>query len=104
MDSNSWWRSRKWGYAAFVALIPYAVLKTIWAFGITIGMPAETMAELHAGMAANSGPRIFPRWMVLIPAWLGGAVFVSIGILIKLEHAVDERFRLLKQKLPSDCR
>lgn len=120
-----WQLSNKWGYAASIALIPYAILKTLWAFGVTIMVSEKGIEELHASMITSSDPissflyscgiditailaiiasllalalvrpwgrffpnwlphirgRKVPRWLVLIPAWLGGLIFISVSII-----------------------
>jgi hypothetical protein len=50
MTENKWLSSKLWGYTAAVALLPYALLKTIWAFGIALGWTAEGIAKLHLAM------------------------------------------------------
>ncbi|ULL14829.1 hypothetical protein DVH26_10455 [Paenibacillus sp. H1-7] len=106
---RTWWLSKKWGFAASVALLPYAVIKTLWANGVVILVSEEGIAELHASMKSADpvsaflyakgiditavlaliastlavalvqdwGHRI-PRWMLLVPAGLGGTFFISI--------------------------
>jgi Protein of unknown function (DUF3995) len=53
--SHSLLYSRKWGYIASVALLPYAVLKTLWAFGITFGVTNQFITELNVTTEAYSG-------------------------------------------------
>jgi hypothetical protein len=125
ITSGEWWLSKKWGYAASVALIPYAILKTLWVIGVPLLVSEKGVEELHASMRTvadpisrflysygvditvilaivasllalalvrpwgriipNRLPRIggrkAPRWLLLIPAWLGGLTFTSISIL-----------------------
>jgi len=50
---NKWLSSKLWGYSAAVVLMPYAVMKTLWAFGIALGWSDKGISELHISM--NSG-------------------------------------------------
>ncbi|MBO1581912.1 hypothetical protein [Bacillus sp. XF8] len=52
--SGEWWLSKKWGYAASVALIPYAILKTLWAFGVPLLVSENGVEALHASMRTNA--------------------------------------------------
>lgn len=122
--SGEWWLSKKWGYAASVALIPYAILKTLWVLGVTLLISEKGIEELHISMRTVADPisrflyvygiditvilaivasmlalalvrpwgRNFPRglpriggskvprWLLLIPAWLGGLTFTCISL------------------------
>ncbi|MBB6669512.1 hypothetical protein [Cohnella nanjingensis] len=49
-------RSLKWGYTASVALIPYMVMKTLWAISLPVLATAQGMKELHESMLANGDP------------------------------------------------
>jgi len=51
---NRWLSSKVWGYTAAVVLLPYAVLKTIWAFGIALGWSDKGVSELHTSMKSWS--------------------------------------------------
>jgi hypothetical protein len=62
VDSESKHTIRWYGYAAFILALPYPVLRTIWAFGGTIGLT-------HAG-AAGTG---FAPLIIAIP-WILAAV------------------------------
>ncbi|CAM3714004.1 DUF3995 domain-containing protein [Mesobacillus zeae] len=100
--------SNIWGYIASWALVPYAIFKTLWAFGVPFG---ETIEDMKTTMEANSDPvfslmyqygiditavlavvaillalslvqpwgQRFPRWLILIPAWTGGILFTIFG-------------------------
>ncbi|MBB6733955.1 hypothetical protein [Cohnella zeiphila] len=48
--------SAKWGYAASIALLPYAILKTLWANGFAVLATSAGIRELHASMMANGDP------------------------------------------------
>ncbi|MFC6227638.1 hypothetical protein ACFQI7_07420 [Paenibacillus allorhizosphaerae] len=48
--------SKKWGYAASVALIPYALLKTVWATGVPLLVSEKGIEELHASMRTVADP------------------------------------------------
>ncbi|MDN4075283.1 hypothetical protein [Fictibacillus terranigra] len=48
--------SKKWGFAASVALIPYAVLKTLWANGVVILASVKGIEGLHASMKTSADP------------------------------------------------
>lgn len=48
--------SKKWGYAASVALLPYAVLKTLWAHGVVLLATGRGIEELHASMKSGADP------------------------------------------------
>ncbi|WP_248925414.1 hypothetical protein [Paenibacillus hamazuiensis] len=50
--------SKVWGYIAATALLPYAGLKTLWAFGIALGFSEYGISELHVSMKSQSGPVI----------------------------------------------
>lgn len=119
---QSWFQSNKWGYVASVALLPYAIFKTLWALGVPIGATQKAIEDMHANMEAYSGPvfslyrygiditallaiiaiflalalvrpwgqrfpkwipilggRKFHRWLLLIPAWVGGMLFTIFG-------------------------
>ncbi|MBP0726645.1 hypothetical protein J5Y03_15910 [Bacillus sp. RG28] len=52
-NKNKWLSSKVWGYTASVVLMPYAALKTMWAFGIALGWSSKGISELH--MAMKSG-------------------------------------------------
>ncbi|MBO1583252.1 hypothetical protein [Bacillus sp. XF8] len=52
--SGEWWLSKKWGYAASVALIPYAILKMLWAFGIPLLVSEHGVEALHVSMRTNA--------------------------------------------------
>lgn len=54
--SGEWWLSKKWGYAASVALIPYAILKTLWANGVTLLVSKKGIEELHTSMKTIADP------------------------------------------------
>lgn len=56
MKTKSWRLSTKWGYAASLALVPYAILKTLWANGVPFLASAEGIEELHASMTADADP------------------------------------------------
>ncbi|MCQ6268610.1 hypothetical protein M1K46_23825 [Fictibacillus sp. WQ 8-8] len=109
---RKWWLSKKWGFAASVALLPYAVLKTLWANGVVILASVKGIEGLHASMKTIADPvsaflyakgiditavlaliastlavalvqewgRRIPRWMLLVPAGLGGTFFISISL------------------------
>ncbi|KQU24474.1 hypothetical protein ASG65_17770 [Bacillus sp. Leaf13] len=53
---QSWFQSNKWGYVASVALLPYAIFKTLWALGVPIGATQKAIEDMHANMEAYSGP------------------------------------------------
>ena len=53
---QSWFQSYKWGYVASVALLPYAIFKTLWALGVPIGATQKAIEDMHANMEAYSGP------------------------------------------------
>lgn len=46
---GNWLISHAWGYVAAIALLPYAALKTIWAFGGTIGLSSQEAVAQIAG-------------------------------------------------------
>ncbi|MFD0618499.1 hypothetical protein ACFQZR_13610 [Paenibacillus sp. GCM10027629] len=50
---NRWLSSKVWGYTAAAVLLPYAVLKTLWAFGITLGWSVKGVSELHISMQSG---------------------------------------------------
>ncbi|KFM95010.1 hypothetical protein DJ93_5668 [Bacillus clarus] len=52
--SGEWWLSKKWGYAASVALIPYTILKTLWVFGVPIVVSENGVEALQASMRTNA--------------------------------------------------
>ncbi|MGG3573986.1 hypothetical protein ABES25_15650 [Bacillus gobiensis] len=54
MTTFEWKMSNKWGYAASLSLIPYAILKTLWAFGVTIMISEKGIEELHASMRTSA--------------------------------------------------
>ncbi|MGN7382446.1 hypothetical protein [Paenibacillus sp. SAFN-117] len=41
--------SKRWGYVAAFALLPYAILKSLWASGFTIGLTTEQAVQDVAG-------------------------------------------------------
>ncbi|NOU91386.1 hypothetical protein GC102_37525 [Paenibacillus sp. LMG 31460] len=51
---NRWLSSKIWGYTAAAVLLPYAVLKTLWAFGIALGWSVKGVSELHISMKSGS--------------------------------------------------
>ncbi|SFJ39899.1 hypothetical protein SAMN02799624_04308 [Paenibacillus sp. UNC496MF] len=117
---RTWWLSKKWGYAASVALLPYAVLKTLWANGVVILASGKGIEQLHASMKTSADPisaflyakgiditvvlaliastlavalvkdwgRRIPRWMLIIPAGVGGTFFISICLATFYKMAV----------------
>jgi hypothetical protein len=56
--SSTWYRSKLWGHIAAVSMLPYALLKTLWAIDINVGMTLETLAIVHTGMTTYAGPII----------------------------------------------
>ena len=99
--------SAKWGYAASIVLLPYAILKTLWANGVAILASSAGIRELHASMTTSGDPvsrllypygvdttaliasllalalvrnwgRRLPRWLLLLPAGLGGIGFLFV--------------------------
>ena len=97
-------------WAGALALVPYAVMKTYWAFGGTAGRPAGDLAaeferngapellvwmERHGldftvvaalvgvlllmGLVRPWGRRI-PRWVLLVPGWVGAVLLTPYGI------------------------
>ncbi|HZG17045.1 MAG TPA: hypothetical protein VE710_18820 [Candidatus Bathyarchaeia archaeon] len=53
---RTWWSSKKWGYVASVALIPYTVIKTLWANGVVILASEKGIEGLHASMKTSADP------------------------------------------------
>ncbi|MCQ6264701.1 hypothetical protein M1K46_03345 [Fictibacillus sp. WQ 8-8] len=51
-----WLLSKKWGNTAAAALVPYAILKTLWANGVVLLASGKGIAELHASMNAEADP------------------------------------------------
>lgn len=43
--------TKGWGYVAALALLPYAILKSLWAWGSTIGLTTKQAVENVAGLA-----------------------------------------------------
>jgi len=112
IKKHAWWLSKRWGYAASVALVPYAILKSLWAMGFTVLVSGKGIEELHAAMKSDSGPTIsflyahgiditailaliasllalalvqdwgqkIQRWLLLVPAGVGGLSFVYISL------------------------
>ncbi|WP_028608581.1 hypothetical protein [Paenibacillus harenae] len=56
MINQAWWFSRKWGYAASIALIPYLILKTLWANGFAVLATGQGIEQLHASIRSNADP------------------------------------------------
>lgn len=55
IEKHAWWLYKKWGYAASVALVPYAILKCLWALGFAVLASGKGIEELHASMKSDSG-------------------------------------------------
>ncbi|MDQ0058764.1 hypothetical protein [Paenibacillus harenae] len=55
--------SKKWGYAASVALVPYAILKLLWANGFAVLATRQGIEEMHASMQANADP--ISKWLYM---------------------------------------
>src|SRR5262249_41615857 len=51
---NKWLSSKIWGNAAAVVLLPYAVLKTLWAFGFALGWSDKGISELQMSMKSGN--------------------------------------------------
>jgi hypothetical protein len=97
-------------WAGALALVPYAVMKTYWAFGGTAGRPA---GDLAAQFERNGAPELLvwmerhgldftvmgalggalllmglvrpwgmrvPRWVLLVPGWAGAVSLTPYGI------------------------
>lgn len=146
MKLSTWQHSKKWGYIAAVAMLPYAMLKTLWAFEVNIGISLEMLSELHANMTIYGGPvvnflyrhgiditavlaivasllslalvqswgqtfpkwmpyfggRSVPRWLLLIPAWLGG-MFFAIQFAIVMVQIIFQMITIDTIHLDSGC-
>jgi len=55
-NKRTWWSSKKWGYVASVALLPYTVIKTLWANGVVILATEKGIEGLHASMKNSADP------------------------------------------------
>ncbi|MFD6948641.1 hypothetical protein A6A08_18030 [Nocardiopsis sp. TSRI0078] len=108
---NSWRpKSSTAAWAGAVALLPYAVMKTYWAFGGTAGRPAGDLAEqlrAHGApealvwmerhgldftvLGALAGAVLLvalvlpwgtwlPRWVLLVPGWAGAVLLTPYGL------------------------
>ncbi|MFD1954170.1 hypothetical protein ACFSL6_08285 [Paenibacillus thailandensis] len=92
---RDWLLSKKWGYAASVALVPYAILKTLWANGLAFMVSGKGIEELHASIRANADP--VSKWL-----YANGidttAVLALIASLLALA-LVRERGRKLPRRL-----
>lgn len=42
--------AKGWGYVASLALLPYAILKTLWAWGSTVGLTTKQAVQNVAGL------------------------------------------------------
>ena len=56
--ANKTFLNKKWGYTAALALLPYALLKSLWAWGLTIGITTKQAVQDVAGFgnALKEGP------------------------------------------------
>ncbi|AGN70619.1 hypothetical protein ACVNS2_08340 [Paenibacillus caseinilyticus] len=61
LKQRAWLSSKRWGYIASLALVPYAILKLLWANGIAVLISQEGIEELHASMQANADP--ISKWL-----------------------------------------
>lgn len=58
--------SRFWGYLAAVVLLPYAILKSIWLWGGTIGLTTDQAIINLSGMADNLKEQSSPFYYLYI--------------------------------------
>jgi hypothetical protein len=49
--ANKTYLTNRWGYVAAVALLPYAILKSLWAWGSTIGLTTKQAVQDVAGFS-----------------------------------------------------
>ncbi|MBM7714304.1 hypothetical protein JOC94_001276 [Bacillus thermophilus] len=107
--------TKGWGYVAAFALLPYAILKSLWAWGSTVGLttkqaaqdvaafgdtlkegPAYTigidftavlaiLASLFALVFVTSWGEKLPKWLLIIPGWSIGVLTVLICFMTTLQ-------------------
>ncbi|WP_134686603.1 hypothetical protein [Brevibacillus migulae] len=53
---RTWWTSKKWGHVASMTLLPYTVIKTLWANGVVILASVKGIEGLHATMKTSADP------------------------------------------------
>lgn len=81
--TKSWVRSSKWGYIASVVLLPYAIFKTMWAFGVPVGATENAIEDMHITMETYSGPvfSFLYQYGIDITALLAViAIFLSLAL------------------------
>ncbi|WP_274654579.1 hypothetical protein [Paenibacillus humicola] len=90
---NEWRLSKKWGYVSSAALIPYAVIKMLWANGIIFLASGKGIAELHASMKTENDPisRFFYSYGIDVTA-----VLALIASLLALALVRDWRSNRLR--------
>lgn len=74
---GDWWLSKKWGYAASVALIPYAILKTLWAMGVTLLVSEKGIEELHTSTRTIAGLSFISVSVVTFYKLIVGSISLS---------------------------